>query len=192
MGNMSILLNKIQKGAKRAGMKYFSVFIIILLLCGCATTQRLRTYAPLEMISQIPGLNKNQIYDQSKVFIAENFRSAKAVIDLDNKEQGTLIGNGNIGYPCGNSFTCGALRNWRVHFKMRIDVKDEKVRISFSDLRTVYPPSPGQRYPVYVPPSEGGDYPLYDDEYEQVKPALIEIANNLVASLTHAKKKDDW
>lgn len=169
-----------------------SIFILVLLFVGCATTPRVITYTPPEIISQIPGLNKNQIYDQSKVFIAENFRSARAVIDLDNKEQGTLIGNGNIGYPCGNSFTCGALRNWRVHFRMRIDVKDEKIRITFSHLMTVYPPSPGQRYPIYVPPSEGGEHPLRDEEYEQIKPQLIDIANRLIASLNQKKQKDDW
>lgn len=172
--------------------KIIYLFAAIILIIGCASAPRPITYTPPEIISKIPGLKKDQIYDQSKVFIAENFRRSRAVIDLDNKEQGTLIGNGNINYPCGNAFTCGAFKDWRVHFQMRIDVKDEKIRISFSRILAVYPPSPGQRYPIYVPPSEGGEHPLRDEEYEQIRPQLIEIADKLIASLNQKKQKDDW
>lgn len=54
---------------------------------------------PIEQVFDTPGYDKAQIYDAAKVWIAENFRSAKAVMEYDNKEEGTLIGNGLIPYP---------------------------------------------------------------------------------------------
>ena len=135
---------------------------------------------------------KNQIYERSKIFIAENFKSAKAVIEYDNKEQGTLIGNGNVMYPCGNFFTCGALKNVRITFQMRIDVKDEKIRITFNNILAYFPPRAGQRYPAYVPPSEGSERPLSDEEYNDSKPKLIELAHSLIESLKGSGKKESW
>ena len=68
--------------------------VVVFFFIGCAgmqpVTEADRTF---ERIVPAPGHNKDEIYDSVKMWIAENFRSAKAVIEYDNKQAGTIIGN---------------------------------------------------------------------------------------------------
>ena len=75
--------------------------IIFLFLTGCAGLQPItdsdRTF---ERVVEAPGYSKEQIFNGTKIWIAENFKSAKAVLEYENKDTGTIIGNGIISYPC--------------------------------------------------------------------------------------------
>lgn len=63
-----------------------AVVVLVALLAGCAgmqpVTEADRTF---EGSFEAPGATKDQIYNATKVWIAENFRSAKAVIEYDNQ-----------------------------------------------------------------------------------------------------------
>ncbi|MBN1404781.1 MAG: DUF4468 domain-containing protein [Opitutales bacterium] len=48
----------------------------------------------IEYVIELDGMTRNEIFDGVELWIAENFTSSKAVIDLKNKEQGVIIGNG--------------------------------------------------------------------------------------------------
>jgi len=54
---------------------------------GCAGLQPIadadRTF---ERIVEAPGYSKKQIFNGTKIWIAENFRSAKAVLEYENKK----------------------------------------------------------------------------------------------------------
>jgi len=47
---------------------------------------------------EMPGVSKNELYNRAKKWIAENFRSAKDIIQLDDKENGKIIVKSNITY----------------------------------------------------------------------------------------------
>ena len=74
-----------------------SLTLITGLLVGCASMQPVadedRTF---DRVVEAPGHSKDDIYTATKVWIAENFKSAKSVIELDSKEDGIIIGNGVI------------------------------------------------------------------------------------------------
>ncbi|MBD1584926.1 DUF4468 domain-containing protein [Pseudoalteromonas sp. S16_S37] len=88
-----------------------ATIVIILGLGGCASTQPVteadRTF---EKVVDAPSYSKDQIYTSTKIWIAENFKSAKSVIELDSKEDGIIIGNGIIQYPC-SGMECLASRH---------------------------------------------------------------------------------
>ena len=64
--------------------------LLVLLFVGCAKalTDTDRTF---DCVYEVPEKSKDQIYSSTKIWIAENFRSAKAVIEYDNKEEYTLM-----------------------------------------------------------------------------------------------------
>ena len=92
-------------------------------------------YQSLEYVRDVKGLKAPAIYDGVKLWIAENFRSAKQVIDLDDRERGILIGNGVLPNVILDS---GIVQMpLQASFKMKVEVKDEKMRLTFSQFEIV-------------------------------------------------------
>ena len=88
---------------------------VALALNGCAGMQPVaETDRTFERVVEAPGYSKDQIYNSTKIWVAENFRSAKSVIELDSKEDGIIIGNGVIQYPC-SGMECMANSDWKSH-----------------------------------------------------------------------------
>ena len=149
--------------------------------------ERAEALKPIEKIFEAPGHTKDEIYVASKIWIAESFRSAKAVIEYDNKDEGTIIGNGIIPYPC-KGFECLAKSDWKVRFTIRIDVKDDKFRLTFSNLNLTWPPSYNGGIVV-----AGHDGPIYrEKDRDKVSVALFDLGPQLAATIGQAKAKDDW
>jgi hypothetical protein len=67
--------------------------------------------------------------------MAESFSSSKEVIELKDKEHGTIVGNGAFNLNIGMSFMP---TNVPVTFKVRIDIKDNKYRMTFSNVGMVF------------------------------------------------------
>lgn len=169
--------------------KLLSAFVVCGLLFGCVGMEPIpagdRTF---EIIFEMPGYSKEQIFNGAKIWIAENFRSAKAVLEYENKEEGTIIGNGNTAYPCGG-IECIAKYNWKLHFTMRVDIKEQKFRLTFINLEKSWPPSwdrtfgaqPGYQGPI-----------IMQGEMERIKPVLLRFGDDIFASLQKGTVKKDW
>jgi hypothetical protein len=173
-------------------MKYCVKIIlttILLFAIGCAGMQQAtdadRTF---EKVYQAQGYSKDQIFDNTKIWIAENFKSAKAVLEYENKETGTIIGNGIIPYPC-DGLECIAKSDWKVPFTMRVDIKDQRFRLTFSNLNLSWPPSYNRTYGA----QRGHDGPIRNlSDIEVVKPELLKFGDQIKTSLRKAKAKSNW
>ncbi|KJV38185.1 DUF4468 domain-containing protein [Acinetobacter brisouii] len=111
------------------------LFSIGLVLGGCATTQNPPSApAKFEKIYAIDGLNQSQIYDGARQWFAIAFRSANAVIQYEDKATGTIIGKGNMQYPCTGFECMGMTGKEHVDFTVRVDTKDGKIRVGYEDL----------------------------------------------------------
>lgn len=165
-----------------------AIFGITLVMGGCASMQPVaeadRTF---ERVVEAPSYSKDQIYTSTKIWIAENFKSAKSVIELDSKEDGIIIGNGIIQYPC-SGMDCLTKSGWKVPFTMRVDIKDQKFKISFSNIKLSWPASysSGISSPAYDGPvnSQG--------DMDAIKPALLKFGDEILASINSSKSKSDW
>ena len=169
-------------------MKLISV-IIFVFLAGCAGLQPVsdadRTF---ERVVEAPGYSKEQIFDGTKIWIAENFKSAKAVLEYENKDSGTIIGNGIISYPC-SGIDCIAKGDWKVPFTMRVDIKDYKFRLTFSNLHLSWPPSYNRTFGA----QSGHDGPISTQgDLDAVRPVLLKFGDEILASLGIEKGKKDW
>jgi Domain of unknown function (DUF4468) with TBP-like fold len=71
---------------------------------------------------------RDRLFDAAVLWLAETARSSKAVIDLKDKELGTIIGTATT------SLNIAWGVNVPMSFKLRIDVKDNKYRLTFSQV----------------------------------------------------------
>lgn len=165
-----------------------ATFGVALVMSGCAGMQPVaeadRTF---DRVVEAPSYSKDQIYTSTKIWIAENFKSAKSVIELDSKEDGIIIGNGIIQYPC-SGMECLAKSDWKVPFTMRVDMKDQKFKIRFSNIKLSWPASysSGISSPAYDGPvnSQG--------DMDVIKPVLLKFGDEILASMNSSKSKSDW
>lgn len=136
-------------------------------------------------VFEAEGYTKDQIYSASKMWIAENFKSAKAVTEYESPEEGTIVGNGNIGYPCTGGFACSIRAGaWRVGFTMKLESKDGRFRLTFTNVVIQYPAS------MYGPAHDQAVKSRED--MDNIRAKLLEFGPQIVASLGKAKGSDDW
>ncbi len=168
-------------------MKLLSAAILAMSLLGCAGMQPVPdSERTVIKVIETPGQSKDKLFNATRVWFSESFKSSKAVIDLEDKEQGIIIGKGNTKFPC-QGLDCMTLADRRLKFTMRVDVKDEKMRVTFNDI--------GMSWPASY--SGGIASPSYDGpintigDMQKAKPELERIADSLAASLA-APAKADW
>jgi len=58
-----------------------------------------------EVIDSLPGISKGDLYNKSKVWFVNTFNNAKAVLQLDDKEAGIVMGKGVTEFDNGNIVT---------------------------------------------------------------------------------------
>lgn len=171
-------------------MKHLVIAIsLVMLVVGCVKVQQVpKEELTVQKVYDVPGFKKDQIYSQTKIWIAENFKSAKAVIEHDDINSGTLIGNGILPYPC-SGMDCIAKGNWKVPFKMKVDVKDNKFRLTFTNLMISIPSS----YDTTFGYRAGTENPLWmQSDMDVIKPKLLAFGDEIVSSLSTASKDKDW
>jgi hypothetical protein len=126
-----------------------------------------------EIIRPVPLL-KDPLFSLTVLWIAESFRSARDVIQLQDKELGTIVGNGAYDMNVGLSFMPVRIP---VTYKMRIDVRDNRYRMTFSDVRLML---------------DGGAKPIEDTNRESNERSMREhfqkLADSLDGHLAQPKK----
>lgn len=169
-------------------MRKALMVVLAIMVSGCAGMQPIaeadRTF---NAVFETPGSSKDKIFTATKVWIAENFRSAKAVIEYENKEEGTLIGNGVIPYPC-SGLDCVAKGNWTVPFTMRVDMKEQKFKLTFTNISVARPPlyANGVYYPA-------GNDPIHlQGDLDSIKPKLLGFGSDLKASIHKDSGSKNW
>lgn len=172
-------------------MKFLPVASVVFALSGCAALQPVaEADKTIEIVTEAPNFTKDQIFTGSKVWIAENFKSAKSVIEYENKEEGVIIGNGTTSYPCTGMecLQAGAATDWKLQFTMRLDAKDGKFRTTFTNL-AIYKPASFSQYGGL---NKGGEDYITQGALPAVKAKLSEYAPRIQASLQKNNAKKDW
>lgn len=153
---------------------------IIITLTGCAGMQPAKQTS-IENVIDVPGRSKDQIYTATKIWIAENFNSAKAVIEDDDKAGGRIIGNGSVKYPC-SGINCLGRDGWLLKFTMRVDTKDQKFKVTFTNI-VLSVPSGTYR---------GFERALLQDEFDESQPVLADLSSKLRTAIEKEKTTANW
>ena len=153
------------------------VCLMVGFMVGCAGMQP-ATETRIEKVIQVQGHKKDFIYDSVRMWIAEYFKSAKRVIEYEDKKTGTIIGNGTIKYPCqGIECMAEGVQNWITLFTMRVDVKDDKFRITFMNLNYS---------------SGSWERPITKSALAAIKPKLLSFGDEIKLYVEQNSSKKDW
>ncbi|WP_159017262.1 DUF4468 domain-containing protein [Cognatiluteimonas profundi] len=140
-------------------------------------------------VFEAPGSNKDEIFTASRMWIADHFKSAKAVIEYESKDDGVIIGNGNMAYPCSGGFACHIRAEaWHVGFTMKVEGKDGRFRLSFTNVHLELPPYS----------NVGLSLPARDEavsrreDMDNIRAKLLEFGPQLVASIGKAESSNAW
>ncbi|HGW4127843.1 DUF4468 domain-containing protein [Acinetobacter baumannii] len=85
-------------------------------------------------VVDLPNMTKSQIFNSSKMWVAKSFKSSNSVVQYEDAATGTIIGKGNMQFPCQGAWSCLAHKEDLLLFTIKVDTKDNKARISFNDM----------------------------------------------------------
>lgn len=81
-----------------------------------------------EVVKLDSTISKSELFSRARNFMSESFSNSKLVLDVQDKESGELIGNGN--YSFYSKFAGDA----QVRFQIKILVKDGRYKYEFSEF----------------------------------------------------------
>lgn len=121
-------------------------------------------------------MSKNEIYDNAILWLTESFKWSKAVIDLKDREIGTIAVNSSVDVKIYFGVRLS------VKFKIKIDIKENKYRLKYFD--------------VIIVNDDGSEKPIELAKREYLEPKVIEKFNEISASfesyLLNAEKNKAW
>jgi hypothetical protein len=86
----------------------------------------------LDTVLKVDSANKYELYTRAKIWVSDYFKSANAVIDLDDKDNGIIIGKGKskieVPTAVGQPFQTNC------HYTFKLSFKDEKVKVEVYDF----------------------------------------------------------
>lgn len=107
----------------------FLLFSIITLLSQNSAGQ----VVEYKIIDSAKGITADQLYTNARAWVAKTFVSANAVLQMDDKQAGKIIGKGNMRTPVKNAFGM-VIGDDIINFTITIDVKENKYRVILSDF----------------------------------------------------------
>lgn len=151
-----------------------------------ASKNPLKEYSEIIDVQDMP---KEKIFDSSKQWLAKAFKSSNNVIQYADASSGTIIGKGNIKYPCQGFNDCLQYEGGIVQFTLTIDTKDNKAKLSFSDLSVSTPTT----YTGGVRFEAKDNLPIWEEKPKQaVTEKLRVIVKEYEASIKNGKSSSDW
>src|SRR5215510_849931 len=116
-----------------------------------------------EYLRAVP-MQKDELFKRAVVWMTESFGSARPFIRVQREELGTIVGKGTFDINIASDF----LLNRPVTYELRIDVRDNRYRMTFSDVQL---PSDGTPRSIeYTDP--GTDERQVQEHFEQLVDSL--------------------
>lgn len=162
-----------------------SVFLLLLSNLSFAAKEPLKEVSE---VVELPNIPQKQIFDAAKIWMAQSFKSSNSVIQYEDAATGTIIGKGNMKYPCKGAWNCVANENNLVLFTVKIDTKDNKARVIFNDLKLRMPATATgtsllNAYEI--------DISLERDK-ENIKNGLTDVIGKFKESVQNNQTDKDW
>ncbi len=159
--------------------KYLNVLLAatFFLMSGCAMTKPAPVVSPEELTLQEVheiNLSKDAIFTKSLEWMAQAFAYSTQVIELQDKENGKIIGKGMTEFYNGDMPT-------PCRFTMTIEAKDKKYRVTYSNFTGMWGYDRTLPRPLWHP-----------THLEQVKAKLKILDTNLYSHLSKGKNGKDW
>ena len=89
------------------------------------------------------NLTKEQLYNKTKLWLANTFNDSKSVIEVDDKDAGQIVGKGNFNITYTYLMTTVTTT---IFFTIKIDIKDDKYRLQLYNF--LIKATSGERLPL--------------------------------------------
>lgn len=134
--------------------------------CGSAISGAVDENALTDVsVIEVAGKSKDQLFVETNTWMAHTFNQAKSVIDYSDKEAGRIVGKYVFDFMEG-------IYSYSGKTTVRIDIKDEKVRIEFSDPLFLYKGSMGSGVNSSWQPVRNKIIGSYHEQWEIMKESL--------------------
>lgn len=88
--------------------------------------------------------NKNKIYAKAKIWIADTWKSANEVIQMDDKESGNIIVKGFSQVYINSGYKILGVQKQKMWYTVKISISDNSLVINVTDIFTETYPNPSQ------------------------------------------------
>lgn len=130
-------------------------------------------------VIQVDGISKDELYSRAKKWFVITYKSAKDVIQLDDKENGNIIGKGKFGIVY-------YAREPYIDHTISISVKDG--RFKYEIMNMVYSDKQGDKFSIEdFPNGWAGKKKLYTTVDTEVNALIASIEKGM-----KTKTVDDW
>ena len=100
---------------------------------GCMSQQTATKQITHEFVEALPNHSKTEVYDRVVEWVANGLGSEQGGSGYQDREAGSIVLNGNT-----NITPEGTWVNLKIGFTMNVDVRNEKMRVRFTNLRRLY------------------------------------------------------
>lgn len=130
-------------------------------------------------VVKVDSINKKELYNRAKKWVVLKYKSANDVIQLDEKEDGIIIGKGNFTIKYYK-------RKPTIEHTLQIETKDGRYKYTVSSF--IYSDVQNDRFTVEnFPKSWFGEKKLYQALDEKVKSIIADLKKSMEMDL-----KEDW
>jgi len=160
--------------------KFFGLILGVLtaiVASGCAAPGANTPLLEAQNVYEVPGYSRQEIYERSKMWVADTFVDAKEVIEIADPEKGLIMANGAfdlVGPMSG--------KRQLTRFSLRIDVKDGKLRTTYKNFQMLT--SRANWYTLREGSSSG--YP------DQARENVQFLNQSLLQFIRSEQSNDDW
>ena len=158
-------------------------------------------YGYMEIIN-VDSINKDMLFKNAKTFLVDAFKSAKDVIQYEDKAEGKIMGKGNLSVIGNQNKIMG--QSWErkitAYFSFEISCKDNKYKYRIYDLtfESFDQHTSRQRAPYVEAQTiekliEQCDKGTYKKATSEAYPKLLTEFKNIITQLKRSMiKKSDW
>jgi len=167
-------------------MKSFLTLSLLFIFAGSYGQEKLLDILPSKdgivtysEVVQVDSSSKIDLYKKAKKWFVTTYKSAKEVIQLDDPENGEIIGKGNfkVSYYSREPF---------ISHTISISVKDGRYKYSITDL--TYSDNQNEKFSIEnFPKSWFGKKKLYLKVDEEINAIILSLKKYM-----SSKEKEDW
>jgi hypothetical protein len=83
-------------------------------------------------VVQVDGTNKADLYARAREWFTDNFKSADAVLEMEDKEAGILVGKA---YSDITGMTATMMHAMKMWYNVKVEVKDNRYRYTINQIQ---------------------------------------------------------
>ncbi len=153
-------------------------------------------------VVQVDSVSKSELFNRAKLWFATAYNSANDVLQIDNKEEGEIIGKANMNYT-PTVFSGGYTIKGSIKYTIKIFVKEGRYKYEITDF--IHDPYGNQdgnmglittdkENPNPKPMAKKWSNKVWDDIKTQIEQNMITLIVSLKDGMakTTESKKDDW